>query len=363
MNKSKIIVSTLALAMGAALAGSVSGTVAWFQYSTRAQAAYIGTSAHCSEMLEVQATAVGGTPDSTKWKGELLANDVATAIGSTSGTQLSPITSGALAKNAALASGNPAVMKDMYANPIYQHFAYNTWEKATVANYAQFELHFRVRDVNGENTAKLLEKDVYLTNVSIVSLNAAGTAVAEDGNDLYKAIRVHISSSSKNALLANDGAAAASAADIETVVGAKLDLNNDGKLDTTTAYSDWQTGTETIYGDNESDKQVAYNVNKASTFADDLVDPTFAGSSAVVGDIGSFGKTSASEDFKVTVTIWIEGWQELGTPLTVPSGVTDSANDAQVWDPATYIGKKFGVGMRFAVPTHVAADDTTSTNP
>lgn len=370
MNKTKIIVPALALAMGAALAGSVSGTVAWFQYSTRAQAAYIGTTAHCSEMLEIQATAVGADPAANGWKGELKASDVATAIGSASGTKLSPITSGVLAKNSALnkvvttpddpstTDVDETVYGDdpaFYANPIYQHFGYNEWEKATADNYAQFDLHFRVKDVNGEDTDKLLTKEVYLTNLSIVSLKegaSTDTVTTDDDNDLYKAIRVHLSSEDKNALLANNGAAAASAADIETVVGANLDLNNDGEFDTTAAYSDWETGTVTAYGGASTDKQVAYNVNKASTFANDS-DPAIP--SGNVGDIGSFGETSESEELVITVTIWIEGWQGLEEQATATG--TDNAQDPQVWDPATYIAKKFGVGMRFAVPAHVAADD------
>ena len=379
MNK-KIIVSTLALAMGAALAGSVSGTVAWFQYSTRAQAAYVGVTAHCSEMLEIQATAVGGTPTENGWKTELLASDVATASSGT-GSLLAPITSGVVAKNAALPKvittpDNPDTDEDetvygtdpaFYSNPIYQHFAYSEWEKATVANYVQFDLHLRVRDVNV--SAGYLAKEVYLQNLSIVSLN--DDADAEDANsDLYKAVRVHLSSSSKNALFANDGVTE-SAADIETLVSSKLDLNSDGKLDTTAAYSDWQTGTETLYGGAEGAKQVAYNVNEAGLFANDS-DPTLP--AANIGSLGSLGATTASVNVKITVTIWLEGWQQFGETkytaaeaaeyneahqndegfVAVAEGDVKNAANA-IWDPATYIAKHFGVGMRFVVPAHTAA--------
>ena len=41
-NLSKVIVPTLAIAIGAAIAGSISGTVAWYQYSTRVNVAYLG---------------------------------------------------------------------------------------------------------------------------------------------------------------------------------------------------------------------------------------------------------------------------------------------------------------------------------
>ena len=385
MNK-KIIVSTLALAMGAALAGSVSGTVAWFQYSTRAQAAFIGTTAHCSEMLEIQATAVGADPAENGWKTELLASDIATASNETS-SLLTPITTGAMAKNDALPKVittpdnpdtdeyDPVYGTDpaFYSNPIYQHFEYNKWEKATAANYIQFDLHLRVRDVNGSSDL-FLPKDVYLQNLSIVSLNDAGNVNgnAEDENsDLYKAIRVHFACASKNALFANDGVTT-SATDIETLVSDKLDLNNDKKLDTTEAYSDWQTGEEKFYGGAEGAKQVAYNVNEAGLFADDS-DPTLP-DAAHIGTLGSLGATTASANVKITVTIWLEGWQQFGETkytaaeaaeyneahasepghVDVQEGDVKNAANA-IWDPATYIAKRFGVGMRFVVPAHTAA--------
>lgn len=353
MNKTKIIVPTLALAMGAALAGSVSGTVAWFQYSTRAQAAYIGTTAHCSEALEIQVTSVDGEIDPDNWKTELKASDVAAVLNVSEtvkyGTALSPITTGAMEKTGSLPVDTDSKTQ-LYANPIYQHFAYSEWEKATIANYAQFDLHFRVKDVNA--TEAFLAKDVYLQNLSIVSLKAgtqANTVVEDNTSDLYKAVRVHIASSSKKALFANNGVTGASAADIETITSSKLDLNNDGDIDTTAAYSDWQSGEEKFYGGTAAtDKQVAYNVNQEGLFADDSTNPVLSADNNNIGTLGSLGQTVATgTNLKVTVTIWFEGWQLL------PDGIGSTTNSA-IWEPATYLGKQFGVGMRFVVSAHEA---------
>ena len=44
-NKQKIVVTALSIGFGAALIGSISSTIAWYQYSTRATAIYLGTSA------------------------------------------------------------------------------------------------------------------------------------------------------------------------------------------------------------------------------------------------------------------------------------------------------------------------------
>ena len=54
MSKVKITVGALAVAAVASLVGSVSGTLAWYQYSTRVSAAMIGTAAKCSENLKIR---------------------------------------------------------------------------------------------------------------------------------------------------------------------------------------------------------------------------------------------------------------------------------------------------------------------
>ena len=330
INKTKIIVPTLALAMGAALAGSVSGTVAWFQYSTRAQAAFIGTSAHCSESLEIQATAVSGVLSSTAWGTELTAAQVATATGIASGTKVEPVTSGAMTATGALPS-------KFYSNPVYQHFIYDEWMESNPASYYQFELHFHVKDINGAETAAYLAKNLYLTNLSIVSLNDSGAAAESEAHDLYKAVRVHINCGSTNLLFANDGT---NGTTVSTAVGAKLDLNNDGNYDKTPGY-EWTTGTEEkIYG--AEGNQVANNVGGFS-FAND------ANPSSITANSGLLGTTTAAEDgLKVTVTIWLEGWQQLATGVTGNKETTNSA----VWDATKYIGKRFGVGFRFACDAH-----------
>ena len=44
MKKNRLIVPALTLLAGLTLAGSISGTIAWYQYSTRANGAYLGMS-------------------------------------------------------------------------------------------------------------------------------------------------------------------------------------------------------------------------------------------------------------------------------------------------------------------------------
>lgn len=337
MNKTKIIVPALALAMGAALAGSVSGTVAWFQYSTRAQAAFIGTTAHCSEALEIQATAVDADADPDAWGTELTASEVATACGLT-GTDIAPVTSGEMEADGELDTDT------FKSNPIYQHFEYDEWIAADTTNFYQFELKFRVKDIDGKDDATYLSKDLYLIDLDIVSLDENGDL--DDSSDLYKAVRVHINCGNNNLLFAND--TEDDNETISTAVGAYMDLNNDGNIDTTEGY-EWNTSKAiTPYGGDLDDVQVAYNAN-AYEFADDATDP-----SNIDGD--ALGTIGANEEggLTVKVTMWIEGWQELSeNPDDNAALPANQENAVKLWDPETYIGARFGVGFRFACDAHV----------
>lgn len=348
MNK-KIIVSTLALAMGAALAGSVSGTVAWFQYSTRAQATYIGSSAHCSEMLEVRA-------NDGDFATELSKINPGTDIGD----ELEPISSGAMDADDPLPTfgGTEANADDpkFYKNPVYQFANPATWGAADAHNYVQFTLDFHVLDIDGTAGSYLEGNHLYLTNIELVSLTSeAGTAT--NNLDLKKAVRVHITDGSYyNALFAlGEG----SESTLETVVHGNLDLNNDGALDKTAGY-DWTTGrTNVDYGNPNNDayegegavdepKQVAYDVAYANNFASDADPSAVASSTGAAAAPGLIGEIAKAEvGITLTVTIWLEGWQQLGTK---PSG--NATAGSAVWDPATYIGHYFGVGFRFATELH-----------
>ena len=326
ISKNKIIVSTLALAMGAALAGSVSGTVAWFQYSTRAQAAFIGTSAHCSEMLEIKSLG----PTATAYKSELLSSEVKNMDGY--GTDLQPISSGDMALDAALTPAN------FYKNPIYQINDSSVWGAATNANFVQLQFYVRLRDVNSSD-GWMEDHNLYLKDLSIVSLNAAGTEV-DNSNDLYKAIRVHVAAGDYHKTFAANGVD--SAATIITNTHGNLDLNGDGNLDTTARYEWNAAGSLIDYG--TSGTQTVNNASKSGMFADDETDPTSidAGTAGLIGEI-----PNDANGLLVTVTMWIEGW------TTLSDGVGESTN-AAVWEPATYIGKKFGVGFRFCTELHDA---------
>ena len=95
LNK-KIIIPAFTLLVGATLAGSVASTVAWYQYSTRTNVSYIGTSAGTIGNLQIRLA--GGA-----WGTRLSIQDVNEFLSAHNiGQNVEPVTPGALGKNEAL---------------------------------------------------------------------------------------------------------------------------------------------------------------------------------------------------------------------------------------------------------------------
>ena len=346
----KVAITSLTLLSALTLAGSISGTLAWYQYSTRATVAYTGTSAHCSKLLQLSVD--GGD----NWSSDI--RDLPSA-------SFAPVTTGAQEKDAALpkiqrtvtmydSNGNPTGTKvisaPFYAQPDRGQGLYDRWLLASDNSYAQFDILIKVKDINGEATEKDLENDVYLTDLTIVDANE------EDHLDLSSAVRVHISTqyqdngadANKNFLFAKESE------DIE--VGGFLDLDEDGKYDQV-GY-DWDKHT-CLYGDgtfipatydDEGNKltddsfsdvphQYSYKADDESIVAKEVENNIVGGT--------PIGKTSATngEYLKVTVTIWLEGW----SPLLIGAHGTQ---DSSIWDEDSYIEQQFNVGMTFGVQLH-----------
>lgn len=310
----KLIISALVCLTGATLATSVTSTVAWFQYVTRVTAAYTGTTAHCTKMLQMS------VDNGTNWGTDLLDAQL-------SGSELfAPITTGAQAKDEALSG--------FYGAPDYRQGLY-PWLAAPTNSYSQFTLWVKAIDVDenyGSASETYLENDVYLTDLTITN---------NTGVDIAKAVRVHFDAESpdgshKYFLFANNVES--------TAVGGYLDVNNDGKLDP--AGYEWQS-TPCIYGGlglvQTSYKAVGHD---GSIIATDT--------NGVLSGGTVFGNTSSSSSsyLKITVTIWLEGWALLST------GVEDNYQETNtaIWDSATYASKNFNVGMTFGVKLHGADD-------
>ena len=232
MNSKKIIVSTLALVMGAALAGSISGTVAWYQYSTRAQAEFQGVSAHCSEDLQIRI--VSADAGLGAWhNGNLDYTDVANYLksadgadrGATTYADLRPVHTEALDPTGAEGS-IVARTANLKKSPRVSYTNPENWSAASAAtDFVDLPLQLRVKDVNGKETG-FLAKDIYITDVTIERAGAY---------DISSAVRVGVMVN-EGAAPADDGtndyATFAKSADAVEHFGA-LDLDKEDGLDKT----------------------------------------------------------------------------------------------------------------------------------
>ena len=326
INCKKLITSAMLTLIGASMVGSVAGTVAWYQYSTRASAAYVGTSTKCSEKLQV---VVGNKTEAEAkadgdWKTALSSSNILDYIASkddqnlTTAGQVTPVTAGNQKKDAAL--------NTLKAHPVYNYTEYSAWQDAAVTDYVTFPLTFRVVDVDGASTTSTLaqDMDLYLQDllIQVHSGNPDGKG------DISDAIRVHFATTETNPkywLFSNKGVT------IDTC--GELDLDGDTHPDAASArgtnYS-FENTTTLTYGDATS-KEEAYK----------LADVKATDTNGVLTDGQAIGKIVANTTLTINVTIWLEGWQKFGT----------SNSESAMWDPATYIGAMFDVGMTFAVTT------------
>ena len=70
INKIKFVVTTLGVCSAIAMIGSVSSTIAWYQFSTRTSAAFLGASAGTSGNLKLR---IKGT---NSWLNDLTYHDI-----------------------------------------------------------------------------------------------------------------------------------------------------------------------------------------------------------------------------------------------------------------------------------------------
>lgn len=201
LSNKKIIVSTLALAMGAALAGSISGSVAWYQYSTRAAAQVNGVSAGVTGDLAVSID--GGT------------NYLRKAVSDSE-------------KYVPISASEDTGVWSYYKHPVYQHE-----ELPALANpladpglghgevyVKDYTLKFRfLEDNDGAANAQtnagdaVTTQDVFLTHFAIEGKFAP-------------AVRVELITASEHYMLS------ANSAGQNVITKGELDLNNDTRDDT-----------------------------------------------------------------------------------------------------------------------------------
>lgn len=387
INKTKFVVTALIACSTAALLGSVSSTIAWYQYSTRVSAVYLGASAGTQGNLKIR---IKGT---NNWTTDLTHIDVADYLrAQNKGQLITPITSGPMNADDAIKTKDNGE-KVFYQNPDggipveRVNYDNESWKIADDSMYASIplELCFSKEDANGQS---FLEKDVYISDLLIQGDWKNKENVNNLKEDLSDAIRVHISSYQSNDQSQNHSDTA-----INRLISKNggtvltegfLDMNGDGNLD---EYIAGQNGANYHFGD-EDESNHHYTVygqgtqtsycnktdiqnNSYHTLQGDVVEekvyPTVVdskeGTNILVEESFEYtkegeqtptskciGKTVAFDDManeaylNVVMTIWVEGWEQLPSPTT-----SDPDAKSPIWNPSDYIGSMFDVGITFAV--------------
>lgn len=385
INKIKFIVATLITCSTAALLGSVTNTIAWYQYSTRVSAVYLGASAGARGNLRIR---IKGTDT---WLNDLTHVDVANYLNAQHiGQKVAPITSGPMNADDAIKTKDNGEMV-FYQNPDggipTEHVGYDnqTWKAADSSMYVSIPLELRFESEKNDYT--FLEKDVYISDLII-----QGDWKNNQNNkeDLSSSVRVHLSSyqnndqsqghsdTAINRLISKDGGT--------ILTEGYLDLDGDGDLDEYIAgpsganydfgdedqivrhYTTYGEGTQTSYCNKSTIQNGSYETLQGDTI-DEKIYPTLVetvkNTNILVEESFEYtkegeqeptskciGKTVAFDDManeaylNVVMTIWIEGWEPLPSPTS-----SDPDAKSPIWNPSDYIGSMFNVGITFAVQT------------
>lgn len=400
----KFVIPTLSICLGAAIVGSISGTVAWYQYSTRVSAAYLGTSAGTSGNLKIR---IQGTDTDTdeKWTTSLTYGQISDYLAEKGfGDDIMPITSGNMAENSALTKiggeGQDANLPRFYKNPVRSFeesvpYTGDAWIKADKSMFVQIPLELCYVEYDGKPTSstnsedkEYLAKDVYISDL-LIQEDYQNKANGNNYSDLSSAVRVHVSSSYKEKvegeLVSKTDYKLISKNGGTVLTEGYLDLDGDDKIDTVTAGTD--SGAAYGFGEDTEVKPVTYGQgtqkafkaavgdtidgsykNLAGETVNEKIHPAVADSltNSVVLDKNdltfdkddvevskSIGKTIAykaddanyeQEYLEVVLTIWLEGWQTLPAPTD-----TDPYAVSSIWNKGEFIGSMFDVGIQFAV--------------
>jgi len=369
LNKNKIIVSALALGIGASLVGSVGSTIAWYQYSTRANVSFLGQASGISGNLQMRFA--NDEAASNSWRTRITYEEIQTKLiagGYLNDNKVTPMTFGAMDKDAALPENG-------YIQPVYGVADMSKWTKASKKHYAQFELELRYNERDGVEEGgadeKNVAKDVYLSKL-LIQEDYTNNNANVNKEDLSEAVRVHVHTyhsddedgTKQDRLISKNGGT--------TVTNGKLNLGNGADYDK--AYTGTDDGAEFGFGDGTQFGYVNYGAGEQVSYAaatavndnhkyldaseteqtettypvlansdgNKLTDLTYtAGTESVDKKIGSL-VAGDSAYLRVRVTIWVEGWQKLSDHAATP-------NYKAIWNAVQYANSKFNVGIQFAV--------------
>ena len=315
MNK-KLLIPLFATVVGLSVVGGISGAVAWYQFNTRVNASFVGTSVADSGILQISSEEAG-TYGRDVYKTNSERNN-----------KLTPVTFG---YGDTVAGKNASLPSKAYC---YPEAGVEDMEKWTEARknyeYIQFDLYLKAQKISGNSTT-YSASDVYLSEMFLNSI--------ESKPEIGRALRVHLAvfedlssqTPTRNFLISREG---------KTVdLHGNLDLDGNGQLDRKHGWAWETTDLENIENDLSNNPLIDYgkgNNSQASwamtTSATEdqlvagqetnyIVAPRYAGtetSTLQKGDLvhklvgANANKICTTKTdgtpVKITVTVWVEGW-------------------------------------------------------
>lgn len=380
INKVKFVVTALSICSAAALVGSISSTIAWYQFSTRISAVFLGASTGKNANLKLRIKGTNG------WTSDLTYRDVNNYLSSINkGQDVVPITSGVMGADDPIKVDDQGKMI-FYDNPDEDHVervAYDnaSWRRANDSMYVSIPLEISYIE-NTDAGNKHIEKDVYISNLTIQEDIRNKSNSNDVKGDLSTAVRVHISAyqsndpqnTAFNRLISKNGGT--------ILTEGHLDLDGDGDLDEFIEghtgpdynfptdqqierhYITYGEGLQTSYSNEYDIKDGSYNtldgqtinekvypaivksVDDSTLLDEDSFEYQKEGSDIVttkcIGQTVAFDGEQNEAYLNVVMTIWIEGWEPLSSSVS-----TDAASP--IWKATDYIGSMFDVGIEFAV--------------
>lgn len=336
----KIIIPFFSTVVGLSMAAGIGGAFAWYQYNSQATASFVGSSVADTGVLQIGWKALEDddndptTPDVEvmHWGRDFYKRGNL--------AKMVPVTFGKMETlNPGLNTEKTLVLpQNAYAYPeAGAGSGYSNWEPAVVnEDYAQFEIYLRalVPDTSEPSGYALAARNVFLSDYILESVE--NDKVAEE------ALRIHIGfEDGQNLLISKNEYTEQAPLDLH----GQLDLDANGQPDTyhETPFSPLPAGV------NDGDP-IEYGVEddtQVTTAIDDLKVERDPSTGKMPTSGADFDKkiitTSASEPVKMTVTIWLEGWEYLKTGEDAQSQDVKS----QVWNPEYSAETDVQVGLQF----------------
>lgn len=290
----KFVLAILGLSTAASLVGSVSGTIAWYAYSTRALVSYSGTSVQSTTQLQI-----GIKSDvEVDFKDNASLLDHVTFTGDSNHYYFMKVGAG----------GMPAAIINRYLStkgyttnvlePLSSYTyttggdfnlrnrpttnrPYETYTAAEKSKYAEIPFVFRILAANTVTTSYIGGQDVFLSS-------ATAKAASENDGKINEAIRLYIdrTASGKSNFILNP----TQEEDGQTKVAGVLDLSSDGYYDHDNNVNSPTFNHEYIYGE--------YTIEEGYTEAGLLTDPTQTPAPTTLVDLN--GEQAGESTLKAT---------------------------------------------------------------